>query len=89
MDEVSNIRTLLKQHFPNVDAYVQASNTRHVMLMWPINDRQLFNFSVNRADLLKALESDPVDCYDLFKKANIPKWNIEHFNEIKLKFSAK
>lgn len=87
MSEHETIRELLALHFPGVDARLQVSNTRNVMLMWPIDSTRLFNFVVDRRALLESLQAGPKDALDLFKRAGIPKWNVDYFLELELKFS--
>ena len=87
MSEHETIRMLLAEQFPGVDAKLQPSNTRNVMLMWPIDSQRLFNFMVDRKTLLEALQSGVKTERELFERARIPKWHVEYFLELRLKFS--
>lgn len=85
MLDYEEIKQLLAVFQP--DARLQVNSTPNVMLMWPVDGTRLFNFLVNRARLLEALKTGPKTELELFTRAGIPKWHIEYFFELKLKFS--
>jgi hypothetical protein len=91
MESHIKLRELLKQHFPDADVRLLTSNGRKNVLQWEISPTKLYNFEVTRAAAIDVLETQGpfVDCYDLFTKLNIPKWAVEEFRTLTLKFSEK
>lgn len=79
------IRELLKLKYPNVDIRIQDSNgINKTIMMYPLNNKQFFNFEVKLGNLLEFLEKEhyPAADTDTFlKEIDIPKWMIEHFKD--------